>query len=57
MNCSKCGQDVGTEGVVTVEVTTDSEGKRHGVFYRECRKCAQDEARKECQSEQNLHGQ
>jgi hypothetical protein len=57
VNCSKCGQDVGTEGVVTVEITTDAEGKKQAVYYRECRQCAQAEARKESQSEQSLHGQ
>jgi hypothetical protein len=52
MNCSKCGKDVGTEGVVTVDITVREDGSRHGVYYRECRECAQAEARKESQSEQ-----
>lgn len=56
MNCSKCGKDVGTDGVVTVEITTTEDGRKHGVYYRECRECAQAEARKESKSEQNVYG-
>lgn len=50
MNCSKCGKDVGTTGVVTVEITTAPDGSKHAVYYRECYECAREEARKESSS-------
>lgn len=46
MTCDRCGQDVGTEGVVTVLVERNKAGRLESLPVRECRECALREAQK-----------
>lgn len=45
--CDRCGQDVGVEGVVTVELERCPNGRIDFIHVRECRECAVKAAREE----------
>jgi len=47
--CDRCGQDCGTEGVRTVLLERRQDGGIEALPVRECRPCAQQQAREEQQ--------
>ena len=52
MTCDRCGEDVGTTGVLTVELSKTPDGNIEAIDVRECMACATAQAKEETDESQ-----